>query len=153
AVQITAGVTGSRSINAASALRTTPGADEAAFVKVVQDASLYTGISGTTRPTVTAIGQADDPGVPLDALGNSIGAFRMTGGAAPAAGQSYSLADLATLYAGAIGGSRTTAPGGANPTLTALAMLLDSDAIGMHQSAGDLRARQSVALQAYGKTS
>ncbi|MBR0666090.1 hypothetical protein GXW71_17150 [Roseomonas hellenica] len=159
AVQISANVTGSRSINAASALRTEPGADEADFLRVVRDAALYTGLSGATRPAVTTIGQPDAPTVPLDALADAIGAFRMAGGTTgaaalqPSSGQTYTLADLAALYPGAVGGSRTGAAATTNPALTALAMLLDTDAIGMHQSAGDRRARQSVALQAYLKTS
>ncbi|WP_165943685.1 hypothetical protein, partial [Roseicella aquatilis] len=53
AVQITASTTGTRSLNAAAALRSVPepGDAEAAFLRVAQDAALFTGL-GKTRPSL-----------------------------------------------------------------------------------------------------
>ncbi|MBN9563424.1 MAG: hypothetical protein J0H14_22265 [Alphaproteobacteria bacterium] len=58
AVQITASVTGSRSINAIGALlnQTDPTASDANFIKVARDASIFTGLASTGRPSLSTVG-------------------------------------------------------------------------------------------------
>ena len=56
AVQITANVTGTRSINAASALLTQPKGADAAEIAIAQQASIFTGFNGAARPSVTTVG-------------------------------------------------------------------------------------------------
>ena len=56
AVQITANVTGSRSINAMNALSTTPTGADADIASIVQQAGIFTGFVGTTRPTLQTDG-------------------------------------------------------------------------------------------------
>ena len=64
AVQITASVTGTRSINGASALLTQPAGTDAAEIAIAQQASIFTGFNGAARPSLTTVGNftaaADD---------------------------------------------------------------------------------------------
>jgi hypothetical protein len=94
AVQITASTTGTRSLNAAAALRTTPGADEAAFLRVAQEAALFAGAGGT-RPSLSTVITADDPALPLERLAERAGAFQALGWSATPEAQ-----DPALLCAG-----------------------------------------------------
>ena len=56
AVQITADVTGSRSINAMNALRTQPTGADADIASIVQQSGIFTGFGGSARPTVQTDG-------------------------------------------------------------------------------------------------
>ncbi len=56
AVQVTANVTGTRSINAASALLTRPTGADAAEIAIAQQASIFTGFNGAARPSLTTVG-------------------------------------------------------------------------------------------------
>ena len=64
AVQITASVTGTRSINGASALLTQPAGTDAAEIAIAQRANIFTGFNGAARPSLTTVGNftaaADD---------------------------------------------------------------------------------------------
>ena len=55
-MQITPSVTGSRSINALSALRTVPTATDADVVSIVQEAGIFTGLANAGRPTLQTAG-------------------------------------------------------------------------------------------------
>jgi hypothetical protein len=56
AMQITVDITGIRSINAMNALSSVPSEADAATVSIVQQAGIFTGFVGTTRPTVQTDG-------------------------------------------------------------------------------------------------
>jgi hypothetical protein len=56
AVQITADVTGSRSINAMNALRTQPTGADADIAGIVQQSGIFSGFGGSARPTVQTDG-------------------------------------------------------------------------------------------------
>ena len=56
AVQITADVTGSRSINAMNALSTTPTGADAEIASIVQQAGIFSGFVGTTRSALQTDG-------------------------------------------------------------------------------------------------
>jgi hypothetical protein len=58
AVQITASITGSRSINAIGALltQTDPTGSDANFLKVARDASIFTGLGSQSRPSLSTVG-------------------------------------------------------------------------------------------------
>ena len=140
AVQITATVAASRSINVLNAL-TTPLADSAAaFAEVVTEAGIFTGF-GQGRPTMRSELTAQ-PAVALEALASLTGAY-ITAGAAQAAG------DLSQLYPGETAGY--TVPGSytdAGSAALAALQMLGGSAVGAYRTAGGL-AMQIAALQAY----
>jgi hypothetical protein len=84
AVQITASVTGTRSLNALAALQTQPDAQDQAYIGLAQEASIFTG-TGNNRPSVETILGTDPPQQP-DAT--AVGAFQETG-ASSVSGGSY----------------------------------------------------------------
>jgi acetolactate synthase regulatory subunit len=142
AVQITAAVTGSRSINALNALTTTPSGADADIAAVVKEASILTGV-GSGRPTLqTAV--TPQPPMSLAALATAPGAYS-SAGISPAGSD----VDLSSYYTGSIGNSETAGifTGSASPLLTAL-LLLGSNATGAFQSAGT-PSRQTQAIKAY----
>jgi hypothetical protein len=144
AVQITASVTGTRSINAAAALATTPTGADADFVNVAQQAAIDTAYGANTPPTLTSVGTPAPPSVPADQLAASIGAYQSTGGALTAS-------ELLSLYAGAVGDSETTAASG-RPAAGALGDgALGDGALGGEETAGNL-ALQQLAIAAYQST-
>ena len=55
-VQITANVTGARSINAMNALVTTPDGADGAIADIASEASIFTGFVGSARPTLQTVG-------------------------------------------------------------------------------------------------
>ena len=55
-VQITADVTGTRSINAMNALVTTPSGADGAIADIASEASIFTGFVGSARPTLQTVG-------------------------------------------------------------------------------------------------
>jgi len=67
AVQITANVTGTRSINAAGALLTQATGADANFVNIAQEASIFTGF-GQARPGLSTVGLPYTPQTPADLL-------------------------------------------------------------------------------------
>ncbi len=147
AVQITADVTGSRSINAMNALVNTPTTTADANVAgVVQQAGIFTGFGGTARPTWQTV-LTPDPPLPLTTAGQATGAYNMAG-----LSEAATLLDLAALYPDAIGGSDSpgvmAAPGG---SVAAALLLLDGNATGSFQTADDPSA-QAVAIKAYNTT-
>jgi hypothetical protein len=148
ALQITANVTGSRSINAMNALSTQLTADDADadIASIVQQAGIFTGFVGTTRAAL----QTDltpEPPVPLSALEESNGAYQSAG-----LNMAGPETDLQLFYTGAIGGSVSpgvfASPGG--PLATAL-LLLGGAATGAFQTADSLAA-QTQAIKAYNAT-
>jgi hypothetical protein len=159
AVQITASVTGSRSINAMNALAGTTvlgdpaplaGAD-AAIADIVQAAGIFNGFVGTkivgsARPTL----QTDvtpEPPLSLSALADATGTYR-SAGLSPA----NSDIDLLALYSTAIGSSVSPGVfvGPRGPLATAL-LLLDGTATGAFQTADNLTAL-AQAIRAYNTT-
>jgi hypothetical protein len=142
AVQITARVTGTRSINAAEALRTEAGADEAAYLQVVKDSMLHAPLGSATRPSLTSVGQPDAPPIDLQDLAALTGAFQSAGAAAASAGH-----DLRSLYPGALGSSVTASPS-TNRNLAALLMLLGVSEVGGRETTGN-KAQHLFAAQAY----
>lgn len=149
AIEITARVTGQRSLNAAPALRTPVLTDDADFLQLAQDAAVYDGLGGTRPGLGSALG-AGDPISTLTALAAAAGNFRSFGGTNPSAATA-SIEGLAALYGQAVG-SRDLA--GVEPpelqALRQLAALLDADAVGGFAQAGG--SRTALAIAAYGRT-
>ncbi len=143
AVQITAVVTGGRSINAMNALRTLPTGSDANIVSLAQEAAIFTGLSGSAPPTLQTV-VTPVPSSPITALGKTSGAYESTGLSQPG-----SAMDLSLLYPGTLGGFDSAGvlanPGG--PVWVAL-LLLDDSAPGAFQTMLNLTA-QSVAVKAY----
>jgi hypothetical protein len=130
AMQITASVTGTRSINAMNALTTKDAGTDADIVSVVKEAGILTGI-GAGRPTMqTSI--APDFVMPLSTLATSAGAFTATGGPAPT-----SPVDPALFNSTTTGGAVTTGvfSGATSPLMSAL-LLLGGQATGAFKVAG-----------------
>jgi ABC-type cobalt transport system substrate-binding protein len=143
AVQITADVTGSRSINAMNALATAPAKADAVFVGIVQQAGIFTGFVGTGRPGLQTT-LPPEPSLSLPVLETMTGAYRSAGST-----QAGAATDLAAFYVGAIGAAASPGifadPGGA---LAAALLLLDTSATGAFRTAGNVGAT-SVAIKAY----
>ncbi len=149
AMQITASVTGSRSINAVNALSTKlSGTDhDAATVNVAKQAGILVGWTGAPRPTLQTALQSD-PSLQVADLQSGVGAYRSTGDAA-----SSSALDMSQFYASATGSAFSpgnyAAPGG---SLAMALLLLDPDATGAFETTGDAN-RQAQAIRAYMTTS
>jgi hypothetical protein len=148
AVQITANVTGARSINAMNALSTQLAATDpdANIVSIAQQAGIFTGWSGTAQPTLqTAL--TPEPPVSLAALEESVGAYQSAG-----SDTSQPTTDLSSFYPTAIASAESpgsfTSPGG--PKAIAL-LLLDGAVVGAFQTVDDL-APQAQAIRAYSAT-
>ena len=143
AVQITANVTGSRSINAMNALNTASSAADAAMVGIVQQAGIFTGFVGSTRPTLQTV-LTPVPPISLTALEDATGSFR-SAGMTPANPEF----DLLSLYPGATGNSVSpgilATPGG---PLAIAQQLLGGAATGAFQTAGNVTAN-AQAIKAY----
>ncbi|MEN0074503.1 MAG: hypothetical protein AAGC69_08970 [Paracraurococcus sp.] len=148
AVQITASTTGTRSINAAAALRTPPepGDSDAAFLRVAQGSALFSGLGNTTtRPSLSTVIPGDDPALSPERLAGLLRTFQALGWSGTGA------QDPALLYAGAVGGSRSNAApatAASSRGAIALALLLGND-IGGVQVAADGQGQTLMALQAY----
>ena len=147
ALQITADVTGERSINALNALRTTAGGADAGIVGIVQQAGIFSGLPGVARPTLQTVLTPEPPVSPA-AMGTATGTYNTAGNTAGLA-QAGAAIDLSPFYSAAIGSSVSpgilTNPGG--PLAVAL-LLLDGDATGAFRTADKLSA-QSEAIKAY----
>lgn len=145
AVQITASVTGTRSINATGALLTPIGAtdSDANFLKVAQEASVFTG-SGV-RPSLSTVGNPYNSQADLDLLIGLLGAFQSS---APAPTSGF---DIPSQYADGTGGSQTlglTDPQQANGQAVVPWALGETELAGF-QTAGSNLALQSFAVAAY----
>ncbi len=77
AVQITASVTGTHSLNAASALLGQPGGPDAAAIEIAQQSSIFTGFGGVARPGLTSLADLA-PAISQDAASLVLGAFQST---------------------------------------------------------------------------
>jgi hypothetical protein len=146
AVQITADVTGRRSINAMNALSTTPTGADVEIASIVQQAGIFSGFVGTTRSTLqTAL--TPEPPMSLSVLADTTGTYQSAG-----LQPSNSEIDLSSFYSAAIGSSFS--PGiFANPNgaLATALLLLGGAATGAFQTADNLTA-QAQAIRAYNTT-
>ena len=145
AVQVTATTTGSRSLNAAEALRTEAGEDEAAFVRIAKEAALYRA-TGTGGPTLTTVGKPPGPALPADDLVFRLGAFQAIGwrGASTAF-------NPAQFYSDAVGAAdvQTANTAAANDRTRLLIALLLGNEVGGVQVAPNVTGQSLLALQAY----
>jgi hypothetical protein len=131
AVQITATVGSTRSINAMNALSTADLGADANITALVKESGILSGI-GAGRPTLqTPI--TPDRANPLSALATSVGAFNAAGGSAPA-----SVVDPALFNSAATGGA-VTASVFSNPasSLISALLLLQGQAAGGFRVAGN----------------
>ena len=94
AVQITADVTGSRSINAMNALSTTPTGADAEIASIVQQAGIFTGFVGTTRSALQTDGNFTAKAGDIYRMGDLFQATAPTG--QTIAGFRVALGDVAT---------------------------------------------------------
>jgi hypothetical protein len=143
AVQITANVTGTRSINAMNALTAIPiGADEA-VAAVVKEAGILVGL-GSGRPILQTQVAPPTPPLTLSALAAVEGAYATAGLISGG-----SDVDLSSFYPSAIGSSISTgsfsSPG--SSLLTGL-LLLGGSATGAFRTAGSIGG-SSAAIEAY----
>ena len=145
AVQVTATTTGSRSLNAAEALRTEAGADEAAFVRIAKEAALYRA-TGTGGPTLTTVGKPPGPALSADDLVFRLGGFQAVGwrGASTAF-------NLAQFYSDAVGAAdvQTANTAAANDRTRLLTALLLGNQVGGVQVAPNVTGQSLLVLQAY----
>jgi hypothetical protein len=140
AVQITANVTGSRSINVLNALATPLADAETAVGNVVSEAGIFTGL-GTGRPTMQS-SLTPEPPISPGALAGLVGAYSQ-------AGAMQTGLDMSQYYPGGIGGFAS--PGSftdaGSAALVAL-LMLGGSAIGAFQTAGNVT-QQATAIAAY----
>jgi hypothetical protein len=154
AVQITASVSGTRSINAIGALLTAtdPTASDANFLKVARDASIFTGFGPNGRPSLSTVGGATGPQIAEALLAGLLGAFQSTE-PIPLSGSSStpSASTLLSQYPGAIGGRQTldtiANQQGGSPSPASWA--LDDAGLGGFQTGGGNLALQRFAVAAY----
>ena len=141
AVQITANVTGSRSINALNALATPLTDADADVGNVVSEAGIFTGL-GNGRPTMQS-SLTPDPPVSPDALAGLVGAYTQ-------AGAMQTGLDMSQYYPDGIGGFAS--PGSftdaGSAALVALLMLGGSTTVGAFETAGNVT-QQATAIAAY----
>jgi hypothetical protein len=144
ALEITARVTGTRSINALAALRTED-AVESGFDRILRDAAVY---GGTSAPALSATIRPDRPAIPAQALAAAVGAYRATGAA-----QAVTSLDLAGLFGGVVGSSHAAGAGSAQLTeLSSLLALLGGGTVGGVRSAGpDITKLTTLALRLGGR--
>ncbi len=140
AVEITASVTGNRSINVLNALATPLTDAETAVGNVVSEAGIFTGL-GNGRPTMQS-SLTPEPPIASGALAGLVGAYTQ-------AGTAQAGLDMSQYYPGGIGGFAS--PGSftdaGNAALVAL-LMLGGSAIGAFQTAGNVT-QQATAIAAY----
>jgi hypothetical protein len=149
AVQVTADVTGSRSINAMNALMPTnvlgdplTGAD-ASIADIVRGAGIFGGFAGSVRPTLQT-GVTADPPIAPSALADAPGAYRSAG-----LNLTDSEIDLSPFYSTALGNSVSPGTLASNSgTLAAALLLLDGATTAAFRTAGDFTAL-AQAIRAY----
>jgi hypothetical protein len=140
AVQITASVTGTRSLNAIPALQTQPDAQDQAYISLAQEASIFTGTGGSNRPAVETILGTDPPQQPAP---TAVGAFQETGSSSVTGG-SY---DANAFDPSGIGGFEQTGTL-AGAALNLYDLLFPQDGIGGSITVGNTNL-QTVAINAY----
>jgi hypothetical protein len=143
AVQITADITGSRSINAMNAPSTLPTGADADIASIVQQTGIFTGFVGSTRPTLQTVVTPEPPSSLTD-LENTPGAFSLAGST-----QAGSETDLASFYAAAIASS--VSPGflaSLGGSLAVALLLLNGAATGAFRTGDNLTA-QTIAIKTY----
>jgi hypothetical protein len=147
AVQITADVTGTRSMNAMNALRTVPSGADFNAINIVKEAAILTGGFGSAQPTLQSV-VTSEPTLSPTVLSKAIGAYNSAGPTVVG-----SATNLSSFYQEAPGSSGSPGvfsdPSG--PVALAL-LLLDEDAPGAFRTANNLAA-QSVAIKAYDTSS
>lgn len=149
AVQITANVTGVRSINAVGALLTRATGDDADFVNTAQEASIFTGL-GKTRPGLRTVGTPYDLQVMETLLASLVGRFQSTQSVASAVKASTAAPLLLNpRYAGAIAASLTAGSATAGSAGGTAPWLLDPSELGSYQTGGAGLALQKFAVAAY----
>lgn len=104
AIQITASVTGTRSINASGALLTRASGSDANFVNTAQEASIFTGF-GQPRPSLSTVGTPYDPQTAANLLAGLVGRFQST--QATANGTPFTTLSLGPSYLGATAASQS----------------------------------------------
>ncbi len=142
AVQITASVTGTRSINAASALLTQPTGSDAAFVGIAQSSTIFSGY-GAARPTIHGIGDLDLPNAQLSSLQNLLASFETT------ASPTTTGANILLGFAGTVGGSQDSANLSESSSETALTWALSATELAGYQSTNNAAKSQQLAISAY----
>ena len=156
AVQITASVTGTRSLNGMGALLTRVTGSDAGFVNTAQEASIFTGF-GKARPGLSTVGTPYDPAMAENLLASLVGRFQSTqtvASALKAPTTANGAASAATLlltprYAGAIAASLTTGPATAGSAGGTAPWLLNPSELGSYQTGGAGLALQMFAVAAY----
>jgi hypothetical protein len=146
AVQIIASVadaTGTRSINAMSALVTQPDASDANVVNLVKEAGILTGFGASPRPTLETV-FTSTPNLSPAALAIAVGAYNQAGAAI--AGSAINLTSFdPTAVGGSVSPGILAATGG---SLATALQLLDRTAEGAFQTA-DQFTTQAQAINAY----
>ena len=146
ALQITASVTGTRSINAANALLTQPTGSDAAFIRTAQQAGIFTGF-GAARPDVSDVGDLVLPDSQTDALAGLLGSFQST------EAQAATAASLLLGVAGAVGGASSSAGSSAGNAVSALTWALSATELGGYQTTASPDTLGRLATVAYRATS
>ena len=145
AVQISASVTGTRSLNAIAALNTPVTGSDAAFVSIARQASIFNGY-GAARPSLTGVGgyiEAASTATQLDTLLDAFKSSETPTSSSP---------NLDSGFAGADGQSESSATTTGDATAAALTWALAPVEIGGFQSAGNSLALQRIAAAAYQST-
>lgn len=143
AVQITANVTGTRSLNGLGALLNRATGSDANFVNTAQEASIFTGF-GQARPSLSTVGMPYDPQTAETLLASLPGRFQSTqtvASALNAATAANSAAPPATLqfaprYLGAVAASQTAGSATTGSNQAAPPWLLSSSDLEGYQTGG-----------------
>jgi len=156
AVQITASVTGTRSINAVGALLTRAKDSDANFVNTAQEASIFNGF-GQPRPSLATVGLPYAPQTEADLLMGLLGTFQSTervpnplswldatGGATPST--TY---QVHPQYIGAVGARQTTGSATTGRDQGAASWTLSSSDLGGYQTGGNSLKLNRFAVAAY----
>ena len=147
AVQITANVTGTRSLNGIGALLTRPTGSDADFVNTAQEASIFTGF-GKARPSLSTVGTLYDSHTAESLLASLVGRFQSTQAAASSTAPA-TLLQLSPHYAGAIAASQTAGSTNTGSAQGAAPWLLSPSDLESYQTAGAGLDLQKFAVAAY----
>lgn len=146
AVQITASVTGTRSINASGALLTRATGTDANFVNTAQEASIFTGF-GQPRPSLSTVGAPYDPQTAVNLLASLVGRFQST--QAAASGTSVTTFPSGANYLGALAASQTAGLPATGRSQGAPSWLFSNSDLEGYQTGGAGLAIQRFAVAAY----
>ena len=135
-VQITAGVTGTRSLNGIGALLTRATGSDANFINTAQEASIFTGF-GQARPSLSTVGMSYDSQAAETLLASLVGRFQSTQTVASALSASTATTfALTPRYASAIAASLAAGSAAAGSALGTAPWLLDPSDLGSYQTGG-----------------